>query len=92
MTMSHVDLKIRVSHVDLVYIKTVEMCENLPTFCRAFESKMSSVRLNFECQMKKCANFVCRNKAFMGPKYESCHGIVAVRRISLPQCVFLNKN
>ena len=46
---------------------------------KIFHSKMSSVRLNFECRcqanfclnvacrMKKWANVACRNKAFMGP-------------------------
>ncbi len=46
---------------------------------KAFDSKMSSVGLNFECwcqakfclnivcRMKKWANVACRNKAFMGP-------------------------
>ena len=55
-------------------------------FFRAYEGKMSSVGLNFECRcranfglnvacrMKKWANVACRNKAFMGPNKTTCDG------------------
>ncbi len=81
--MSRVDLKMGVSSVDLTFCSPVAYLPHLapryPTFFRAFESKMSSVGLNFECRcrvnfglnvacrMKKLANVACRNKAFMGP-------------------------
>ncbi len=57
MTMSHVDLKIRVSSVELVY------CE---CWCPA------NFGLNVAYCMKKWANVACRNKAFMFPIKEEC--------------------
>ena len=72
LAMSRVDLKMGVSSVDFTFCSPV-------AYFRAFEGKMSSVGLNFECRcranfglnvacrMKKWANVTCRNKAFMDP-------------------------
>ena len=65
--------------VKFLAMSRVNLKMGVSSVYRAFECKMSSVGLNFECrcpanlglnvvcQMKKWANVACRNKAFIGP-------------------------